>query len=75
MGKKAECIAVATSAGTGSEVTPFSVITDDETGIQNIRLADYALTPNVAINDPELMLTMPKGLILKLLELTVYACA
>ena len=61
MGKKAKFIAVATSAGTGSEVTPFSVITDDETGIK-YPLADYALTPNVAINDPELMLTMPKGL-------------
>ena len=61
MGKKAKFVAVATSAGTGSEVTPFSVITDDETGIK-YPLADYALTPNVAINDPELMLTMPKGL-------------
>ena len=61
MGKKAKFIAVATSAGTGSEVTPFSVITDDETGIK-YPLADYAWTPNVAINDPELMLTMPKGL-------------
>ena len=61
MGVKAKFIAVATSAGTGSEVTPFSVITDDETGIK-YPLADYELTPNVAINDPELMLTMPKGL-------------
>ena len=61
MGQKAKFIAVTTSAGTGSEVTPFSVITDDETGIK-YPLADYALTPHVAINDPELMLTMPKGL-------------
>ena len=61
MGIKAKFIAVATSAGTGSEVTPFSVITDDETGIK-YPLADYELTPHVAINDPELMLTMPKGL-------------
>lgn len=61
MGIKAKFVAVATSAGTGSEVTPFSVITDDETGIK-YPLADYELTPNVAINDPELMLTMPKGL-------------
>ena len=61
MGQKAKFIAVATSAGTGSEVTPFSIITDDETGVK-YSLADYELTPNVAINDPELMLTMPKGL-------------
>ena len=61
MGLKAKFIAVATSAGTGSEVTPFSIITDDETGVK-YSLADYELTPNVAINDPELMLSMPKGL-------------
>ena len=61
MGVKAEFIAVATSAGTGSEVTPFSVITDDETGVK-YPLADYELTPDMAIIDPELMLTMPKGL-------------
>lgn len=61
MGIKAKFVAVATSAGTGSEVTPFSVITDDTTGIK-YPLADYELTPHVAINDPELMLTMPKGL-------------
>ena len=61
MGIKAKFIAVATSAGTGSEVTPFSVITDDATGLK-YPLADYELTPDVAINDPELMLTMPKGL-------------
>ena len=61
MGVKAEFIAVATSAGTGSEVTPFSVITDDETGVK-YPLADYELTPDVAIIDPELMLTMPRGL-------------
>ena len=61
MGIKAKFIAVATSAGTGSEVTPFSVITDDATGVK-YPLADYELTPDVAINDPELMLTMPKGL-------------
>lgn len=61
MGLKAKFVAVATSAGTGSEVTPFSIITDDETGVK-YSLADYELTPHVAINDPELMLTMPKGL-------------
>lgn len=61
MGIKAKFIAIATSSGTGSEVTPFSVITDDETGVK-YPLADYELTPDVAINDPELMLTMPRGL-------------
>ncbi|VWL85580.1 bifunctional acetaldehyde-CoA/alcohol dehydrogenase [Oceanivirga miroungae] len=63
MGKKAYFVAVATSAGTGSEVTPFSVITDD-TSEQSVKypLADYELTPDMAINDPELMLSMPKGL-------------
>ena len=61
MGEKAQFIAVATSAGTGSEVTPFSVITDDATGVK-YPLADYELTPDMAIIDPELMLTMPKGL-------------
>ena len=61
MGIKAKFVAVATSAGTGSEVSPFSVITDDQTGVK-YPLADYELTPDVAINDPELMLTMPRGL-------------
>ncbi len=61
MGSKAEFIAVATSAGTGSEVTPFSVITDDSTGVK-YPLADYELTPDVAVVDPQLMLTMPRGL-------------
>ncbi len=61
MGQKAQFIAVATSAGTGSEVTPFAVITDDETGVK-YPLADYELTPDMAIVDPQLMLSMPKGL-------------
>jgi acetaldehyde dehydrogenase/alcohol dehydrogenase len=61
LGQKAQFIAVATSAGTGSEVTPFAVITDDETGVK-YPLADYELTPNMAIVDPQLMLSMPKGL-------------
>lgn len=61
LGKKAEFMAVATSAGTGSEVTPFSVITDDKTGVK-YPLADYELTPNVAVVDPQLMLTMPRSL-------------
>jgi acetaldehyde dehydrogenase/alcohol dehydrogenase len=61
LGQKAEFWAVPTTAGTGSEVTPFAVITDDETGIK-YPLADYELTPTVAVVDSELMLTMPKGL-------------
>jgi acetaldehyde dehydrogenase/alcohol dehydrogenase len=61
LGQKAQFIAVATSAGTGSEVTPFAVITDDSTGLK-YPLADYELTPNMAIVDPQLMMTMPKGL-------------
>lgn len=61
MGEKAEFWAIATSAGTGSEVTPFAVITDDETGVK-YPLADYEITPNVAVVDPQLMLTMPAGL-------------
>ncbi|HAX73251.1 MAG TPA: bifunctional acetaldehyde-CoA/alcohol dehydrogenase [Firmicutes bacterium] len=61
MGKKASLVCIATSAGTGSEVTPFAVITDDETGIK-YPLADYELTPNMAIVDPVLMLSMPRGL-------------
>ncbi|MGL5349547.1 MAG: bifunctional acetaldehyde-CoA/alcohol dehydrogenase [Cetobacterium sp.] len=61
MGEKAEFWAVATSAGTGSEVTPFAVITDDVTGVK-YPLADYEITPNVAIVDPQLMLSMPAGL-------------
>ncbi|WP_461206165.1 bifunctional acetaldehyde-CoA/alcohol dehydrogenase [Clostridium sp. DL1XJH146] len=61
MGKKAMMVAIPTSAGTGSEVTPFAVITDEKTGAK-YPLADYQLTPNMAIVDAELMLNMPKGL-------------
>lgn len=61
MGEKAMMVAVATSAGTGSEVTPFAVITDERTGIK-YPLADYELTPDMAIVDAELMMTSPKGL-------------
>ncbi len=61
MGDKAMMISIATSAGTGSEVTPFAVITDEKTG-QKYPLADYAITPNMAIVDAELMMDMPKGL-------------
>ncbi|GAA0744844.1 bifunctional acetaldehyde-CoA/alcohol dehydrogenase [Clostridium oceanicum] len=61
MGDKATMVCVATSAGTGSEVTPFAVITDEKTGMK-YPLADYELTPNMAIIDPELMMNMPKAL-------------
>ena len=61
MGDKADFIAVPTSAGTGSEVTPFAVITDEETGIK-YPLADYELMPDMAIVDADLMMSMPKGL-------------
>ena len=61
MGEKAYFIAVPTSAGTGSEVTPFAVITDEKTGIK-YPLADYELMPNMAIVDTDLHMTAPKGL-------------
>lgn len=61
MGKKAYFIAVPTSSGTGSEVTPFAVITDEKTGTK-YPLADYALMPDMAIIDTDLMMTQPKGL-------------
>lgn len=61
MGEKAYFIAVPTSSGTGSEVTPFAVITDDNTGIK-YPLADYELMPKMAIVDADLMMNAPKGL-------------
>ena len=61
MGEKAYFIACPTSAGTGSEVTPFAVITDQETGVK-YPLADYELMPNMAIIDADLMMNAPKGL-------------
>jgi len=61
MGEKAYFIAVPTSAGTGSEVTPFAVITDETTGTK-YPLADYELMPNMAIVDANLMMNAPKGL-------------
>ncbi len=61
MGDKAYFIAVPTSAGTGSEVTPFAVITDETTGVK-YPLADYELMPKMAIIDSDLMTNMPKGL-------------
>ena len=61
MGEKAYFVAIPTSAGTGSEVTPFAVITDEQTGVK-YPLADYELMPNMAIVDADLMMNMPKGL-------------
>ncbi|WP_028984175.1 bifunctional acetaldehyde-CoA/alcohol dehydrogenase [Sporolactobacillus terrae] len=58
LGKKAKFIAIPTTSGTGSEVTSFSVITDKEHDMK-YPLADYALTPNVAIIDPEFVMTVP----------------
>jgi acetaldehyde dehydrogenase/alcohol dehydrogenase len=61
MGNKAYFVAIPTSAGTGSEVTPFAVITDEQTGVK-YPLADYELLPNMAIVDADLMMNAPKGL-------------
>ncbi|MEG0546799.1 MAG: bifunctional acetaldehyde-CoA/alcohol dehydrogenase [Oscillospiraceae bacterium] len=61
MGEKAYFIAIPTSAGTGSEATPFAVITDEKSGIK-YPLADYELLPNMAIVDADMMMNAPKGL-------------
>ncbi len=61
MGEKAYFVAIPTSSGTGSEVTPFAIITDAETGVK-WPLADYELLPNMAIVDVDNMMTQPKGL-------------
>ncbi|MCI7759770.1 MAG: bifunctional acetaldehyde-CoA/alcohol dehydrogenase [[Eubacterium] saphenum] len=61
MGEKAYFIAIPTSAGTGSEVTPFAVITDEKSGIK-YPLADYELLPNMAIIDTDFHMSAPKGL-------------
>jgi acetaldehyde dehydrogenase/alcohol dehydrogenase len=61
MGVKAVMVAIPTTSGTGSEVTPFAVVTDDATG-KKYPIADYALTPNMAIIDPNLVMNMPKSL-------------
>ena len=61
MGEKAYFVAVPTSAGTGSEVTPFAIITDQETGTK-YPIADYELLPDMAIVDADMMMNAPKGL-------------
>jgi acetaldehyde dehydrogenase/alcohol dehydrogenase len=61
LGKKAIMVAIPTTSGTGSEVTPFAVVTDETTGAK-YPIADYALTPDMAIVDPELVMKMPKQL-------------
>ena len=61
MGKKAYFVAIPTSSGTGSEVTPFAIITDQDTGVK-WPLADYELMPNMAIVDTDNMMSQPKGL-------------
>jgi acetaldehyde dehydrogenase/alcohol dehydrogenase len=59
--KQARLIAISTTSGTGSEVTPFAVLTDKEQ-TRKVTLADYSLTPDVAIVDPQFVMSMPKGL-------------
>lgn len=61
LGKKATMVAIPTTSGTGSEVTPFAVVTDEKTGMK-YPIADYELTPNMAIVDPNLVMDMPKSL-------------
>lgn len=61
LGEKAQLVAIPTTSGTGSEVTPFSIITDDQTHVK-YAIADYALTPSMAIIDPNFVDSMPKGL-------------
>ena len=62
LGKKAQLVAIPTTSGTGSEVTSFSVITDKKNGNIKYPLADYELTPDVAIIDPQFVATMPKSI-------------
>ncbi|AJQ96956.1 bifunctional acetaldehyde-CoA/alcohol dehydrogenase [Gynuella sunshinyii] len=61
MGIKALMVAIPTTSGTGSEVTPFAVVTDEKTGVK-YPIADYELTPNMAIIDPDLVMNLPQGL-------------
>jgi len=62
LGKKAQLVAIPTTSGTGSEVTSFAVITDKKNGNIKYPLADYELTPDVAIIDPQFVRTMPKSI-------------
>lgn len=62
LGRKASLVCIPTTSGTGSEVTPFAVVTDKKAQIK-YPIADYALTPHMAIVDPELVINMPKKLI------------
>lgn len=62
LGRKAVMVSIPTTSGSGSEVTPFTVITDDRTGVK-YPIADYALTPDMAIVDPDLVRTLPKTLV------------
>jgi len=62
LGKKAQLVAIPTTSGTGSEVTSFAVITDKKNGNIKYPLADYELTPDVAIIDPQFVKTMPKSI-------------
>ena len=62
LGRKAVMVAIPTTSGTGSEVTPFAVITDDATGVK-YPVADYALTPDMAIVDPAFVMDLPRSLI------------
>jgi acetaldehyde dehydrogenase/alcohol dehydrogenase len=59
--QRARLVAIPTTSGTGSEVTPFAVLTDKDCG-RKVTLADYSLTPDVAIVDPQFVMSMPKGL-------------
>lgn len=63
LGKKAQMVAIPTTSGTGSEVTSFSVITDKKNGNIKYPLADYELTPDVAIIDPQFVTTLPKSIV------------
>ena len=63
LGKKAQMVAIPTTSGTGSEVTNFAVITDKQNGNIKYPLADYELTPDVAIIDPQFVLSMPKPIV------------
>src|SRR5438045_7036198 len=59
--QRARLVAISTTSGTGSEVTPFAVLTDKERG-RKVTLVDYSLSPDVAIVDPQFVMSMPKGL-------------